>query len=347
MNILLTSAGRRNYLLPYFRNALRGRGRVLAADCSGYAAALQEADEAFVVPRVDASDYVAHLLQLSKSCEVGLILSLNDHELPILSAAKEQFAAQGVQVVVSRPDVIKLAADKLMTTRFLNEVGLGAPITYASLEETLVGLDSGDVVFPLVVKPRWGTASLGIELVDDRKQLRLAWDYGRLRLPRMGLSNGTSGAEGLLIQELLPGQEYGLDVVNDLNGRYRTTFAKRKLAMRGGETDRAVTENRPELIEMGRRIGEALGHVGNLDCDVFLHGDSCFVLELNPRFGGGYPFSAEAGADVPAALIAWAEGRDAPVGWDSLRNGVISAKCDRLVRIDERLLASLIVPVSH
>ncbi|SEK48742.1 ATP-grasp domain-containing protein [Halomonas daqiaonensis] len=333
MNILLTSAGRRNYLLGYFRDSLAGRGRVLAADCSEYAAALQEADEAFVVPRVNEPDYVEYLLGLCLSQGVGLLFSLSDHELPILAAVRERFYDQGVQVVVSRPEVISLAADKLMTARFLKAARLETPVTYASLEEALMGLDCGEVAFPLVVKPRWGTASLGIEVVDDLEQLRLAWNYGQLRLPRLGLCSGIRGAGGLMIQEFLRGQEYGLDVVNDLNGRYQATFLKRKLAMRGGETDKAVTESRPELLEVGRRIGEALGHVGNLDCDVFLHGEACFVLELNPRFGGGYPFSAEAGADVPGALIAWAEGRQPPAGWDVILDGVTSAKCDRLVRV--------------
>ncbi|SFT85317.1 ATP-grasp domain-containing protein [Halomonas saccharevitans] len=342
MNIMLTSAGRRNYLLKYFRDSLGGNGRVLAADCSDYAAALQEADGAFVVPPVNAPGYVEGLLELCLAQRVGLLFSLNDHELAVLAAARERFSAQGVQIVVSRPGVISLAADKLMTAEFLKEVGLGTPVTYASLEEALRGLEDGEVVFPLVVKPRWGTASLGIEVVDDLEQLRLAWRYGQLRLPKLGLGSGASEGEGLIIQERLPGQEYGLDIINDLNGRYRTTFIKRKLAMRGGETDKAVTATRPDLLEVGRRIGKALGHVGNLDCDVFVHGKECFVLELNPRFGGGYPFSAEAGADVPGALIAWAEGREPPVGWNAPREGVASAKCDRLVRIMPQHLAGFL-----
>lgn len=333
MNIMLTSAGRRNYLLSYFRASLAGRGRVLAADCSGHAAALQEADEAFVVPPVDAPGYVEGLLELCLAQGVGLLLSLNDHELPILAAARERFHARGVRVVVSRPEVVSLAADKLMTARFLKKAGLGTPMTYATLEEALRGLEGGEVVFPLVVKPRWGTASLGIEVVDDLEQLGLAWRYGQLRLPKLGLGSGVREGEGLMIQECLSGEEYGLDIVNDLKGRYRATFIKRKLAMRGGETDKAVTVTRPDLLEVGRRIGEALGHVGNLDCDLFMDGAACLVLELNPRFGGGYPFSAEAGADLPGALMAWAEGREPPVGWDAPRDGVASAKCDRLVGI--------------
>lgn len=62
----------------------------------------------------------------------------------------------------------------------------------------------------------------------------------------------------------------------------------------------------PELREMGRKIGEALGHVGNLDVDIMQRADGAYcVLELNPRFGGGYPFSYEAGVNMPLAIIKW------------------------------------------
>jgi carbamoyl-phosphate synthase large subunit len=137
----------------------------------------------------------------------------------------------------------------------------------------------------------------------------------------------------VLIQERLLGQEYGLDVVNDLHGRYVTTFARCKLAMRAGETDRAVTVESHEFDRLGATIGQQLGHVGNLDCDVFLAEDRLYALELNPRFGGGYPFSHVAGADLPAALIAWASGEVPDPRWLRVRFGVTSAKCDRLVPV--------------
>ena len=134
-----------------------------------------------------------------------------------------------------------------------------------------------------------------------------------------------------MIQERLHGQEYGLDVVNDLDGHYVTTFAKRKLAMRDGETDRACTEAHEGLLRLGEALGRTLKHRGNLDCDVFVSGNDCYVLEMNPRFGGGYPFSHVAGANLPAALIAWAQGQQPDPAWLTVEPGVRAAKCDRLV----------------
>ncbi|MBF7053181.1 ATP-grasp domain-containing protein [Halomonas sp. KAO] len=333
MNILFTCAGRRNYLIAYFRHALGGVGQLVAADCSDQATALREADEAVILPRVDAPDYIDELLALCAEKQIALLVPLNDHELPLLAREQARFSAIGTRVLVSSLEVVELAADKLATARFAEQVGLLAPKTYHSLEAALVALDCNEIQFPLIIKPRWGSASLGVEWVEDRETLVLAWRWSQHRFPALGLRQDAVDGSGLIIQSALPGQEYGLDVVNDLSGRYRATFVKRKLSMRAGETERATTESHPVLEAVGERLGQALGHIGNLDCDLFYDGQRVYLLELNPRFGGGYPFSAEAGADVPAALIAWAQGREPTSRWCELCAGVSVAKCDRLVQM--------------
>lgn len=340
MNILFTCAGRRNYLLHYFRDALSGSGRVLAADSNENAPAMVEADAAFLVPRVESPDYIPTLLTLCEQQKVGMLIALNDNELSILAEAKHRFIRIGTQVVVSSPGVIALAADKLATAEFAKELGVATSTSYLDVDTALKAIERGELCFPLFVKPRWGSASLGVECVYDIDELSWAWQQGLRRLPRNSLQQYADREGGLLIQSALSGQEYGLDVVNDLQGRYQTTFVKRKLGMRAGETDQAVTENRPELVALGRRLGETLKHVGNLDCDVFLDAGKPYLLELNPRFGGGYPFSAAAGANVPSALIAWAGGKAPPLHWDAIRHNVMSSKCERLVSI-ERSAASI------
>jgi carbamoyl-phosphate synthase large subunit len=334
-NILFTCAGRRNYLINYFREALGSRGEIMASDVSGSASAMQEADRAFVVPPVYHPDYFDHLLGLCRDYQVRLLLSLNDLELPLLARQREKFMAVGTIPVVSSPAVIDLCFDKLATWRFLEEKGVPVPRTFSLLKDVRAALDRGEIHFPLVVKPRWGTASIGIEYPENLEELELAWQLGHLRIMRSALAapSAADREHCLLVQEKLTGAEYGMDVVNDLQGRYRQTFVKRKLAMRAGETDQAVTEKHPELGAIGRRIGETLGHIGNLDCDVFVDNDRYRVLELNPRFGGGYPFSHLGGVNLPAALIAWAENKEADPEWLSMRAGVAAGKCDRLVEV--------------
>ena len=123
------------------------------------------------------------------------------------------------------------------------------------------------------------------------------------------LATASIGNEYIIIQEKLTGNEFGLDVMNDLNGQHVAVSVKQKLAMRAGETDKAVTRDLPIVRDMGAIIGKNLKHIGNLDVDIMqrANGDYC-VLELNPRFGGGFPFSYEAGVNLPKAIIEWVKG---------------------------------------
>jgi carbamoyl-phosphate synthase large subunit len=341
LNVLLTCAGRRNYLVEWFREALQGRGAVMVADASADASALQEADRGFLVPAVTDPGYVDVLVELCRREQVRLLCPLNDLELPALARSRERFLAAGTFPVVASPAVVDLCFDKLATFEHLRRLGIPAPRTWATLDEARAALERGEVSFPVVVKPRWGTASIGIDQAESLEELELAWRIGSARLARTFLAGPSAADPGraLLVQERLSGQEHGLDVVNDLAGNHVVTFVKRKLAMRAGETDRATTVAHAPLAELGRRIGEALRHVGNLDCDVFADGDRLSVLELNPRFGGGYPFSHAAGANLPAALVAWARGEPPDPAWLEVRPDVAHAKCDRLVRIAPRAIA--------
>lgn len=104
--------------------------------------------------------------------------------------------------------------------------------------------------------------------------------------------------------------------------------------MRAGETDKAETVDNPEIRNIGQILGQNLHHIGNLDVDVFERDGQYYVLELNPRFGGGFPFSYEAGVNFPKALIQCIEGEEMD---DSLlipKYGMTFAKCDYLVNVN-------------
>ena len=123
--------------------------------------------------------------------------------------------------------------------------------------------------------------------------------------------------------------------MNDLSGNNIAVSVKRKLAMRAGETDKAVTVDNPELRRIGALIGENLHHIGNLDMDIMqrANGDFC-VLELNPRFGGGFPFSYEAGVNFPKAIIEWLQGRNVDPSILVPTYGKAFAKNDYLVEVE-------------
>ena len=307
MNILFTCAGRRTYLLKYFKENMGPEDKVIATDMQLTAPAIQVADVKIQVPAVYDPKYIDITLNICKEQKIDALISLNDLELPILAENKAKFEALGVTVIVSDPEVIDIAFDKYKTAQWVESIGLNAPKTYVTLASAKEALAKGEIAFPLFMKPRWGSGSIGLETIDDKY---------------------------IMIQEKLTGNEFGLDVMNDLDGNNVAVSVKQKLAMRAGETDKAITVDLPEVREMGATIGRNLKHIGNLDVDIMqrANGDYC-VLELNPRFGGGYPFSYEAGANMPKAILQWLKGEKVDVKTLQPEYGKMFAKNDYLMEI--------------
>ena len=310
MNILFTCAGRRTYLLKYFKENLSEGDKIVATDMQLSAPALQVADVKIQVPAVYDPEYVNITLRICEEQKIDALFSLNDLELPILAEKKARFEAIGVKVVVSDPKVIDIAFDKYKTAQWVESLGLTAPKTYVRLEDCKKALAAGEIDFPLFMKPRWGSGSIGLESIADMEELDIYYGLLMKKIKKTILATASVGDEYIMIQEKLTGSEYGLDIMNDLDGKNVGVSVKQKLAMRSGETDKAVTVDLPEVREMGRKIGEALGHIGNLDVDIMQRADGAYcVLELNPRFGGGFPFSYEAGVNFPKALIQMIKGK--------------------------------------
>jgi len=327
-------------LLEYFKEATKGSGKVIAADMSPTAPAMALADVARVVSDVYAADYVDQILQICLEEKVDLLISLNDLELPILSPFRKSFEEAGIRLLISEHiiqgiEVIDICFDKYRTVQFCEDLNLGTPRTYLNLEEAKKALESGELSFPVVVKPRWGSASIGLEFPSDMEELDLAYRLVTLRTMRSILSEASKedAERSVLIQELIDGTEYGLDILNDFNGKCVQVYVKEKLAMRAGETDKSVLRNKPELEKLGYRVGNALGHIGNVDCDMFEKDGKYYLLELNPRFGGGYPFSQMSGANYPAAILAWMENKEFDFSTFRRTYDKAFAKCDTLIRV--------------
>ena len=336
MNILFTCAGRRTYLLKYFRENMSPGDKIVATDMQLSAPALQAADVRIQVPAVYAKDYIDLTLKICREHAIDALISLNDLELPILAENKARFEAEGVKLIVSDPEVIDICFDKYKTAQWVESIGLNAPKTYVRLEDAKKALAEGEIAFPLFMKPRWGSGSIGLESIEDMTELEIYYGLLAKKIKKSILATASIGSEFIMIQEKLTGKEYGLDVMNDLSGKNVGVAVKRKLAMRAGETDKAETVDSEELREMGRKIGENLKHIGNLDVDIMqrANGDYC-VLELNPRFGGGYPFSYEAGVNLPKAILVWLKGETVDPSLLRPEYGRMFAKNDYLVEVGE------------
>lgn len=281
MNILILSAGTRNKIVQYFRQTIDGK--VVATDMQLTAPAIYEADTYYQVPRITTPGYIDIILDICKKEEINAVLSLIDPELNLLAENIAKFENIGVQVIGSNFALCERALDKMQMYQWLREHGYPCARSYDDMQTFCIDQQKGLIDFPVFVKPVRGSASIAINKVENMDTLRLLWNHG----------DGE-----LMIQELLDGQEIGADVYIDMiSSQVVSIFTKKKLLMRAGETDKAVSFKDQRLFDFIENFVDESGWKGQIDIDIFDVNGIYYISEVNPRFGGGYPHAYMCGVN--------------------------------------------------
>ncbi len=294
MNILILSAGTRNKIVRYFRKALSGKGTVVATDMSVLAPAIYEADKHYIVPKMSDPTYLNVILNICKEERINGVLSLIDPELSLLAEHKAEFEASGTTVIGSSYELCEMSLDKFRMYHWLTAHGYRCAKSYMDKEAFFADVDAGRITYPVFVKPAKGSASISISKVYDRETVELLFAH----------------EDGLMIQEFLDGQEIGADVYIDMvSHEVVSIFTKKKLKMRAGETDKAVSFKDERLFALIERFVKEAGYNGQIDIDIFDVNGEYYISEVNPRFGGGYPHAYESGADHMKLIVNNLEGK--------------------------------------
>lgn len=293
MNILILSAGTRNKVVQYFKRTLAGKGTVIATDMSALAPAIYEADKHYIVPRMCDPTYLDVILNICNEEHVTGVLSLIDPELSLLAEHKAEFEAVGTTVIGSSYELCEMSLDKFQMYHWLVSHGYRSAKSYMDKEAFFADVDAGLIRYPVFVKPARGSASISISKVYDRETVELLFAH----------------EDGLMIQEFLDGQEIGADVYIDMvSHEVVSIFTKKKLKMRAGETDKAVSFKDEKLFDLIERFTCEAGYSGQIDIDIFEVNGEYYISEVNPRFGGGYPHAYESGADHMKLILNNLEG---------------------------------------
>ena len=281
-NILILSCGTRNKVVQYFKKTFEGRGMIICADCSGFAPALYEADKYYIVPRMTAPGYLDVILDICKKEKISGVLSLIDPELSLLAENSERFSEVGTTVIGSSYDLCEMALDKMQMYQWLVTHGYRCARSWLNKDEFYAAVEAGEVTYPVFVKPYRGSASVSISKVNDKDTIEQLFSH----------------ENDLMIQEFLNGQEIGADVYIDMiSGEIVSIFTKKKLVMRAGETDKAVSFKDDKLFALIERFVNEAGYSGQIDIDIFDVNGEYYISEVNPRFGGGYPHAYECGCN--------------------------------------------------
>lgn len=299
INILILSAGTRNKIVQYFKRALTKEngerlGNVIATDMSDIAPAVYEADKFYQVSRMTEPGYIEKIYDICKSEKITGVLSLIDPELSLLAQHEDEFRKIGTTVIGSSYDLCEMSLDKMQMYEFCIANGYKCAKSWDDKTKFYEELETGTATFPVFVKPVRGSASIAISKVHDKETVDLLFAHSETPL---------------MIQEFLNGQEIGADCYIDMiSGEVVSIFTKKKIVMRAGETDKAVSFKDEKLFALITDFVKKAGYRGQIDIDIFEIDGDYYISEVNPRFGGGYPHAYECGVDHMKKIFCNLEG---------------------------------------
>jgi carbamoyl-phosphate synthase large subunit len=285
-NVLITSVGQRVALVRCFQDTLRhffAEAKVYSTDMNPeYAPAAYISDGCFKVSRVTDSQYIDQLKMICIDNKIGMIVPTIDTELLILAEHKSDFEEMGVFVSISSREFISICRDKRNTGAFFEQHNIRVPKS----------IDKNNPSFPFFAKPYDGSLSTNLHIVmtPDELTKELVKD------PK------------LLFMEYIDSniyKEYTVDMYYGLDNKVKCIVPRERIKIRAGEINKGITEKKPLTQFLYDRLETIAGCVGSICLQVFLNPDTCDVIgiEINPRFGGGYPLAYAAGANYAEFLI--------------------------------------------
>lgn len=281
-NVLISSAGRRVGLLRAFQEAVgRLGGQVVTTDNRPeLSAACQLSDDHAQVPRIDDPGFLDATLSIAQKHNAGLVIPTLDTELAALASVRDEWADRGVHVSVPDEDLVTTCRDKRLTAGLFDSLGI------SPLQEVTNA-------FPRFVKPISGSLSQDIHAAKSPEDLH----------PR--LEDRTLFVHQELVDTNVY-SEYTVDALYSRSGDLVCAVPRRRIEVRGGEISKGRTEKGPLLDVIRARLARIPGARGCLTIQLFYaetEGRPLIGIEVNARFGGGYPMSHAAGATFTHWLV--------------------------------------------
>jgi len=285
-NILISSAGRRVELIKIWKKEakkyLGDKTIIFANDMNpNLSAGCNFADSAFQICKVSDDEYIKNLMEECLKKNIGIIIPTIDTELFKLSKYKELFEEKGINIVISDLNIIKICRNKKITNNFFKSLGIDSPEIY----------NKDNLKFPLILKPFNGSSSLGIKIIKND-----------LQLSKYDLNNSDN-----IFQKFIPDEwdEYSADLYFKKDGHLNCCVPRLRISTVGGEINKGITKKNKLYKFLVKKLKFIEGARGPLTLQIFSNKEEnkFFAIELNARFGGGYPMSYASGANYPKMII--------------------------------------------
>ncbi|HWF71718.1 MAG TPA: ATP-grasp domain-containing protein [Solirubrobacteraceae bacterium] len=311
VGVLLTGVGKRYDIVSAFAQ----HATVVAADPNPLAPAQYAAHHRTAVPPIEDPNYVPALRELCRRYGVKAVIPLTDLDLEVLARAREQGE---LPALVPAPGIARATFDKYEAHLLLGSLDLPTPPTVLP----------GEPVehYPVMVKPRQGSGARSIHRADDARAVEFLVDYVK---------------EPTMVQWWMDGLEFSIDCLCDLEGRCLNAIPRTMIESRGGESIKGTVIADPELIELGRRVVEALGVRGPCTVQAFRDREiGLGITDVNTRFGGAFPapmYAALPGRTYPELIVAMARGERVEPHVGEFRAGVSFARYFWQLELDETM----------
>jgi carbamoyl-phosphate synthase large subunit len=311
MNILLSTIGKRNYIAKYFKEILPPESKIVGTSNSEHTIGFLACDCSFIIPSFTENGYSDAIVEICEKEKINAIFTLSDLELPYIAKLKYKLQNMHIKCFFPNENTVNRFLNKHETFIFLKRNNFFTPETFTSLEEAIKKLG-----FPMVIKPRDGYASQGFLIVHDKVTALNHWT--KIQNP--------------IAQEYLQGKLINVEACSDAFGRILSLCSWIKHSSVAGETLIAQSKIDLNAINLVQKLLTLSPIPGPIDVDLIEHNGELFILEVNTRFGGGYPVSHLAGADFPRKL------------YDS----IINIYPEKLISIEENIIMMKeLVPVQY
>ena len=316
-NILILSAGRRVELVQDFQTEAAKFSDGIRIYCTDLnprmSSACQVSDGAFAVPRISAENYIDSIFQLADEQNIGLIIPTIDTELLKLAEARSRFEAAGIHIIVSGSGLIRQCRDKRDSVALFARYGIDTPKIYGS----------DDIEFPCFAKPYDGSRGIGAQAINSADELTDE------------LKNDPKMMFCQLIDIQNTFKEFTVDMYYDRQGRLKCTVPRERLEVRSGEVSKGATRRGWLYDFLNEKLATLEEARGCITAQFFYHeaSQTVYGVEINPRFGGGFPLTYAAGANYPGWLIReYCYGEEIPF-FDEWENDLIMLRYDAKVLV--------------
>jgi carbamoyl-phosphate synthase large subunit len=311
VGILLTGVGKRYDIVSAFAQ----HARVVAADPNPLAPAQYAADVRVAVPPIRDPGYVRALQELCERHRVAAVIPLTDLDIEVLAHAR---AGGRLPALVPGPDTARATFDKYEAHLLLERLGLPSPPT------VLPGAEPP--YYPVIVKPRQGSGARSILRAKDARAAEFFVDYAE---------------EPVMVQKAMDGPEFSVDCLSDLAGRCLNAIPRTMIESRGGESIKGTVIADAELVDLGRRVVEALEVRGPCTVQVFRDSEvGLGITDVNTRFGGAFPapmYAALPGRTYPELIVRMADGEIVEPHVGQYRAGVTFTRYYWQLELDESM----------